>query len=191
MTLVATATFLWVWWQRAGFEQPLIQAMAVLSISCPCALSLVASIAILTGLASVTKQHILFRSSAHFETLQNTTNVVLDKTGTISSEHPTVTQLHSWRTAYPELALHLLHVPIVKFPRSSNSIWQSKVATYFAQQLNGDGRFRAKYRMEKLAGFCWQPTLDGKNGVSFTIKEQKEFEQWKEQRESLSLLALG
>jgi len=47
MTLVATATFLWVWWLRADFQQPL--AMAVLSIACSCALSLVASIAILTA----------------------------------------------------------------------------------------------------------------------------------------------
>ena len=68
--------------------------MAALSIACSYALSLVASIAIFYGLALDTKQNILFQSSAHFETLQNTTDVVHDKTGTISSGHSTVTKLH-------------------------------------------------------------------------------------------------
>ena len=87
------------------------------------------------GLALATKQNILFQSSAHFETLQNTTDVVLDKTGTISSG---ILQWLSYigdKQPIQSWPLHLLHIPIVKYPRSSNSIWHPKVCNLFRSTI--------------------------------------------------------
>ena len=190
MTLVATATFLWVWWLRADFQQP--QAMAALSIACSYALSLVASIAIFYGLALDTKQNILFQSSAHFETLQNTTDVVLDKTGTISSGHSTVTKLHWWQAAYPELALTLTS----HSNRQISKIFQQHLASKSLQHIPlnnwmemADSVLRTVWENQLVSGgnHRWME----KNGVSFTSNEQKELEQWKEQRGFLFILAVG
>ena len=189
MTLVATATFLWVWWLRADFQQSL--AMAALSIACSYALSLVASIAIFYGLALDTKQNILFQSSAHFETLQNTTDVVLDKTGTISSGHSTVTKLHWWQAAYPELALTLTS----HSNRQISKIFQQHLASKSLQLIllnnwmeMADSVLRTVWENQLVSGgnHRWME----KNGVSFTSNEQKELEQWKEQRGFLFILAV-
>ena len=150
-----------------------MQTMALLSIACPSALSLEASIAIFAVLASVTKQHILFRSSAQFETLQNTTNVVLNKTGNISSGHPTVNQLYSSRTAYPELALALTS----HSNRQISKIVQQHLASKSLQHIPlnnwmemADSVLRAAWE-NQLVSFGNHRWME-KNGVSFTSNEQ-------------------
>ncbi len=191
ITLVATTTFLWIWQQSGDFEQALMQAMAVLIIACPCALSLATPIAILTGLASATKHHILFRSGAQFETLRNITDVVLDKTGTITSGHPAVTQLQ-WRgTSYPELALALTshsNHPISKtIQQHLATDGLQRIPLNNWKEMAGRG-LRAEWGNQLVLGGN-QRWLE-ESGVLFTDEEQKELEQWAEQGGSLFLLAM-
>ncbi len=105
ITAVAAATFVWVWQTTSSPEQALMNAMAVLIIACPCALSLATPIAVLTGLSVATSKRILFRDGAQFETLRQITDVVLDKTGTITAGTPEVAEV-IWQGA-PQEALAL------------------------------------------------------------------------------------
>ena len=68
-------------------------AIAVLVISCPCALGLATPVAIMVGAGKGAERGILFRSGAAMENARNTTAVILDKTGTITAGAPVVTDV--------------------------------------------------------------------------------------------------
>lgn len=68
-------------------------AIAVLVISCPCALGLATPVAIMVGAGKGAELGILFRSGEVMENARNTTAVILDKTGTITAGAPVVTDV--------------------------------------------------------------------------------------------------
>ncbi len=68
-------------------------AIAVLVISCPCALGLATPVAIMAATAKGAENGILFRSGEALEAAGTIDTVILDKTGTITSGHPIVTDI--------------------------------------------------------------------------------------------------
>lgn len=76
-----------------GFEFALSNAISVLVISCPCALGLATPVAIMVGTGKAAEMGILIKSAESLENLHNVDTVVLDKTGTITSGHPAVTDI--------------------------------------------------------------------------------------------------
>jgi len=85
-------------WLIAGqsFEFALSNAIAVLVISCPCALGLATPVAIMVGTGKAAEYGILIKSAVSLETLHSIDTVVLDKTGTITVGHPSVTDVILW-----------------------------------------------------------------------------------------------
>lgn len=85
-------------WLIAGqsFEFSLSNAIAVLVISCPCALGLATPVAIMVGTGKAAEYGILIKSAVSLETLHSIDTVVLDKTGTITVGHPSVTDVILW-----------------------------------------------------------------------------------------------
>lgn len=77
----------------SGFEFALSSAIAVLVISCPCALGLATPVAIMVGTGKAAEYGILIKSAASLEHLHSIDTIVLDKTGTITSGHPSVTDI--------------------------------------------------------------------------------------------------
>ncbi len=77
--------------QTAGFA--IARAIAVLVISCPCALGLATPVAIMVGSGVGAKNGILFKTATALENTGRVTAVVLDKTGTVTTGRPTVTDL--------------------------------------------------------------------------------------------------
>ena len=77
----------------AGVGFALSCAIAVLVISCPCALGLATPVAIMVGTGRGAECGILFRNGTALETARRATAVVLDKTGTITTGHPVVTDI--------------------------------------------------------------------------------------------------
>lgn len=82
-------------WIVAGqdFEFALSNAIAVLVISCPCALGLATPVAIMVGTGKAAEYGILIKSAESLENLHAIDTVILDKTGTITSGHPEVTDI--------------------------------------------------------------------------------------------------
>lgn len=191
ITLVAAGTFVWVWQQNSDLEQALMQAMAVLIIACPCALSLATPIAVLTGLSSATQNQILFRTGSQFETLRSITDVVLDKTGTITLGRPEVSQLEWAGTAYPELALSLTshsNHPISKTIQkylSASGTQPTPLNNW--REVAGRG-LRAEWQERTVLGGN-QRWLE-EAGVVFTAKEREKLDRLSQQGGSLFLIAV-
>lgn len=74
----------------------LTRAIAVLVISCPCALGLATPVAIMVGTGVGAKNGVLFQSAEALESLHNVDCVVLDKTGTVTEGRPVVTDVKSF-----------------------------------------------------------------------------------------------
>lgn len=77
----------------AGTAFALEKAIAVLVISCPCALGLATPTAIMVGTGRGAKAGILFKSAQALETVGRADVIALDKTGTITVGKPVVTDL--------------------------------------------------------------------------------------------------
>lgn len=77
--------------QTVGFA--LARGISVLVISCPCALGLATPVAIMVGNGMGAKNGILFKNAVSLEEAGKTQIVVLDKTGTITSGEPKLTDL--------------------------------------------------------------------------------------------------
>ena len=84
-------------WLLAGesFEFALSTGIAVLVISCPCALGLATPVAIMVGTGKGAENGILIKSAESLEMLHHVDTVVLDKTGTITAGKPTVIDILS------------------------------------------------------------------------------------------------
>ena len=82
-------------WLVAGYsvEFALSTGIAVLVISCPCALGLATPVAIMVGTGKGAENGILIKSAEALETAHTINTVVLDKTGTITEGKPRVTDL--------------------------------------------------------------------------------------------------
>ncbi len=82
-------------WLLAGqeFSFALTSGIAVLVISCPCALGLATPVALMVGTGKGAEHGVLFKSAEAIETAQRVTTVVLDKTGTLTEGKPQVTDI--------------------------------------------------------------------------------------------------
>lgn len=77
--------------ETAGFA--LARGISVLVISCPCALGLATPVAIMVGNGKGAKSGILFKTAASLEAAGRTQIIAIDKTGTITSGEPVVTDI--------------------------------------------------------------------------------------------------
>lgn len=91
--VISAVTFA-VWMALTGsINEALTSAVAVLVISCPCALGLATPVAIMVGTGKGAEMGILFKSAEALENLRNVGTVVLDKTGTVTRGKPAVTDI--------------------------------------------------------------------------------------------------
>ena len=86
--------------ETVGFA--LARGISVLVISCPCALGLATPVAIMVGNGKGAKSGILFKTAASLEATGRTQIVALDKTGTITSGEPKVTDIVPDETFFGE-----------------------------------------------------------------------------------------
>ena len=87
--------------ETVGFA--LARGISVLVISCPCALGLATPVAIMVGNGKGAKSGILFKTAASIEATGRTQIVALDKTGTITSGEPKVTDIVPDETFFEEI----------------------------------------------------------------------------------------
>ena len=92
MTIAAVTFAVWML-LGYGLEFSLNLAISVLVISCPCALGLATPVAIMVGTGRGAQMGVLFKNAEALENLHHIDTVVLDKTGTLTTGKPEVTDI--------------------------------------------------------------------------------------------------
>jgi P-type Cu+ transporter len=81
------------WWIAGNFPQALLAFIAVLIISCPCALGVATPAALMVGVGKGAEAGILIRGAEVLERARQLNTVVFDKTGTLTKGEPNVTDI--------------------------------------------------------------------------------------------------
>ncbi len=92
LAIAAATALAWIF-AGQSFTYALSNAITVLVISCPCALGLATPVAIMVGTGVGAENGVLFQSAEALERLHKVDAVVLDKTGTVTEGHPSVTDV--------------------------------------------------------------------------------------------------
>jgi len=171
--VISIAILTFIVWSLLGADvgTSLTRAVAVLVISCPCALGLATPVAIMVGNGMGAKNGILFKTSASLEATGKINIVALDKTGTITEGSPRVTDIFPAEGVSEE---ELLSLSYALEKKSEHPL--AKAIVQKAEEKN----LRAKdvTDFEALSGKGLKARLDGKvlaGGKLDFIKEmQKE-----------------
>lgn len=170
--LIALATF--AGWMLAGEQVgvALSHAVAVLVVSCPCALGLATPVAIVTGSGTGARNGILFKTATAIEQTGKIKTVVLDKTGTLTSGTPEVTDLLPQKGVKPE---RLLRMAVMLEKKSGHPLAKAVLAKARAEGISCgevsefetfpggglagvlDGKLIAAGNAEFMEGWCRVP----------------------------------
>ena len=82
------------WYVNEGFEKALIVFLSVLLISCPCAFSIGAPLALWVGLSEAMKEGIIIKGADVLEKLSSVKKIFFDKTGTITERNLSITDIY-------------------------------------------------------------------------------------------------
>ncbi len=98
---VATISFVYWYVTSGNFATAFLVLLAVVLISCPCALGIATPTAILAGVGKGAEYGVLLRSGEYIEKARKLTTVIFDKTGTLTKGEPSVTDIKTYN-AYTE-----------------------------------------------------------------------------------------
>jgi P-type Cu+ transporter len=121
----------------------LMRSIAVLVISCPCAMGLATPAAVAVGLGRATKSGILFRNAKSLELFKNIKTVVFDKTGTLTKGQLTIS---NWQTTIEENKFKEIVCSLEKFSnhpiaKAITSEWKTNYPTNWKkiEEIKGMG----------------------------------------------------
>ena len=107
-------------------QEALLRAIAVLVISCPCAMGLATPTAVMVGIGRAAKNGILIKGGDTLEKLANTSNIVFDKTGTLTTGKFEISQLKLFQGQEKEIKNIIYNIE----KHSSHPIAKSLCYTY-------------------------------------------------------------
>jgi Cu+-exporting ATPase len=141
-----------------GSAHSMMRAVAVLVISCPCAMGLATPTAIMVGIGKAAKRGILIKGGDVLENFAKTKQIIFDKTGTLSTGHFVFDDFwfsesdsNELRNIIYNLENHSSH-PIAKAFVSQYASWfTEKLSFQSIEEIKGAGLIA-----KDLAGFVWK-----------------------------------
>lgn len=127
--IAVIVTLIWIFVGQP-FGYALARGIAVLVVSCPCALGLATPVAIMVGSGLGAKNGILFKTASSLEETGRVQIVALDKTGTITKGEPTVTDI---KPAEGVTAVQLLNIANALEARSEHP-FALAITRYFEEK---------------------------------------------------------
>lgn len=166
--IAVVTTIVWlIAGQSIGYA--LARGISVLVISCPCALGLATPVAIMVGNGMGAKNGIMFKTAVSLEAAGKTQIVVLDKTGTITSGEPRVTDIY----AIQENG----EAELIRYAKALESMSEHPLAKavmkYGVEKENVDGSVDSRLELsdfKALAGNGLEAYVDGRRLVGGSVK---------------------
>lgn len=184
-TVLAIAAVTIVVWLMAGqtIGFALARGISVLVISCPCALGLATPVAIMVGNGVAARKKILFKNAISLEKASKSDIVVLDKTGTLTTGQPVVTDVMvATETGAAKVTeQNLLGLAYALEKRSEHPLAKAIVSYVEAKQEGEDAREMWQSLVPAIQEFAIEPgnglhgLVDGERvyGGSYTYIESK------------------
>jgi Cu+-exporting ATPase len=142
---IATITFLINYYTLDNdFQNAMLRAIAVLVISCPCAMGLATPTAVMVGVGRAAKNGLLIKGGSTIEQFSKTDKVIFDKTGTLTDGEFKIHELKKWDENHPvegiiyELEKHSSH-PIAKSLCKHLSSFQTNLSFSSIEEIKGRG----------------------------------------------------
>jgi Cu+-exporting ATPase len=141
---IAVVTFLGNYFYLHQGTPAIMRSIAVLVIACPCAMGLATPAAIAVGLGRAARKGILIRNARHLEAFRRIGQVILDKTGTLTTG---VFSIHDWRSlslppeSFRRIAFSLEKYSNHPIARSITREWKDKTTLRWArvEEIKGLG----------------------------------------------------
>jgi len=170
--LLALFTFcLWCFYFKSGAEIALLNATAVLIITCPCALALAVPIVQTITISSLIKKGILTKSGEALEKINSINTIIFDKTGTLTIGEPSVIDIRGVnKKLSPEEKDFYLQLAASMAQMSKHPISQAITKAFLGKKLdlevseNQGFGLTAKYNNAEIrlgrADFCAIKNID-------------------------------
>ncbi len=164
VVVLVAALFAAIWWWPSDPGHALMVAVAVLIVTCPCALSLATPVAMLTAAGTLARHGVLVRNLQGLEALAGVDTIVFDKTGTLTHDGMALGAVHpcaGWS------AQEALEVAATLAAHSMHPVSRALVAAASLRDDARDTRWMAANAMEE-AGMGLTATLSDATGARAT-----------------------
>lgn len=130
---------------QISLQQSLMQSIAVLVISCPCAMGLATPTAVMVGIGRAAKNGILIKGGNTLEQFANVKNIVFDKTGTLTTGDFTIKHI--------ELYNNSIHEEVKNILLSIEQNSSHPIATSIVSKLKDNAKTIEISDVEEIKGF--------------------------------------
>jgi Cu2+-exporting ATPase len=144
-----------VYWWPTNPGHALMVAVAVLVVTCPCALSLATPAAMLAAAGNLARHGVLVRHLQALESLAEIDTVIFDKTGTLTQDGQRITQVMTAEGVSPDFALGLAAA------LAKHSLHPLSRALVKAQEASGPGRAPEAQDVNEIIGLGLEGQLNG------------------------------